>query len=116
MVAVESSSSRLSQRIMECEKCCRRSGLWHGSVRQIILCDGFEKATNRRVFGIVSAKMRNVWQHPGFSIDRFDQTAYAFRHNGNVRPALLPTVMARTCGYPNDRAHISKSCLDLISQ
>src|SRR5215472_9841112 len=34
------------------------------------------------------AKMRNVGVHPAFFVAPFDQMAYAFRHNGLLRPAL----------------------------
>jgi len=51
--------------------------------------NGIEKAMFKRLSENISAEMRNVRQHLRFSIDPFDQTAYAFRHNGNMRPAVV---------------------------
>jgi hypothetical protein len=50
--------------------------------------NGIEKAMFKRLSANAFAKMRNVRQHRNFPIDPFDQTAYAFRHNGNMRPAV----------------------------
>ena len=65
--------------------------------------NGIEKAMFKGLFEDVSAEMRNVRQHLRFSIDPFDQTAYAFRHNGNMRPAVAKTFRAFSfLPYPTD--------------
>jgi hypothetical protein len=61
--------------------------------------NGIEKAMFKRLSDNVFAKMRNVRQHHRFSIDPFDQRAYAFRHNGNMRPAVFAN-----CHGPQMRA------------
>jgi hypothetical protein len=85
-------------------------------VPQIISSNGIETATNGGVLADDFGKMRNVWQHRDFLFDAFDQMAYSFRHNGNMRPAVvndfpgvsvlaprtpLQIVMARKCGPPS---------------
>ena len=54
---------------------------------QIISANAIKTATNRRFNAHDFAEMRKVRQHRIFPFDRFDQTAYSFRHNGNMRPA-----------------------------
>src|ERR1700678_4347173 len=102
MDAVGSCSSRLSQSII-----VRTMGVTVRIMAQRRArkhqANGIEKAMFKGLFEDVSAEMRNVRQHLRFSIDPFDQTAYAFRHNGNMRPAVAKTFRAFSfLPYPTD--------------